>query len=529
MRFLNIIRIIIHYRIDALILSTPKLKRFKWLLYIRPWHYLPSKKLTRGERIRKALEELGPIFIKFGQTLSTRRDLLPHDIGDELIKLQDACRPFDAQLAKVLIETALEDSVDNLFKSFEIEPLASASIAQVHAAVTHNNEKVAVKVLRPNVDKIIARDIRWMFTLARWIDKHPISEKLRPVEIVTEFESIITAELDLRLEADNCEKIGQNFAHNNLLYIPKLHRDLCAKTVLTTERIYGIPVGDIAQLEANNINMQRLAEEGVIIFFTQVFKHNFFHADMHPGNIFVSKTGQYMGVDFGIMGSLTEADKDFLADIFLAFFNQDYRGVASAYIDSGWASASTDVGKFTQAIEKICAPMFAKSLGDISFGQVLMDMMQAAKDFDISVQPQLLLLDKTLLNVEGLGRQLYDKLDLWATAKPFLEDLMQEKHTIKNTLKKLKQQAPILLKALPELPELTLGALKQLNQLKCLNAQQAQQNNAILKQLKNNAKIQNNAIFAGSLIIFSGILITQSLWIGASVCGVLAVWFWLKT
>jgi ubiquinone biosynthesis protein len=236
-----------------------------------------------------------------------------------------------------------------------------------------------------------------------------------------------------------------------------------------------------------------------------------------------------MGVDFGIMGSLTEADKDFLADIFLAFFNQDYRGVASAYIDSGWASASTDVGKFTQAIEKICAPMFAKSLGDISFGQVLMDMMRAAKDFDISVQPQLLLLDKTLLNVEGLGRQLYDKLDLWATAKPFLEDLMQEKHTIKNTLKKLKQQAPILLKALPELPELTLGALKQLNQLKCLNAQQAQQNNAILKQLKNNAKIQNNAIFAGSLIIFSGILITQSLWIGASVCGVLAGWFWLKT
>lgn len=507
MRFFKIIYIVIHYRLDEIILSMRLLKKYRFLLYLRPWHYIPYKKRPRGEQIRKAFEDLGPIFVKFGQALSTRMDLLPEDIGNELKKLQDNCTPFDGLIAKKMIEESLGDSTDKLFKKFDIAPLASASIAQVHTATTLNGNEVVVKVLRPNVKEIIQRDISLMLKIAKFIDKYPISKKIRPIEIVSEFEDIIMAELDLEKEAQNCEKIGNNFKNSELLYVPKIYKNLSNKNVLTIERIYGIPVGNIDELKANNIDLKRLAENGVIIFFTQVFKHNFFHADMHPGNIFVGKNGQYMGVDFGIMGSLTKEDKGFLADIFLAFFNQDYKGVAKSYIDAGWASFDTNEVKFEKAIEKICSPMFAKSLGDISFGQVLIDLMQTAKDFDISVQPQLLLLDKTLLNIEGLGRQLYANLDLWATAKPFLEELVEEQYSSKTILNKIKTQTPDFLKKLPDLPEMGIDTIKNIEKIQKLGKINFEQNKAILKQLENNRKSQKNTFVTVAILVVLGIFL----------------------
>lgn len=528
-RFFRISRVLMRYRLDALVLSTPLLKSFKPLLYLTPWYYFPIKKYSRGQRIRLALEELGPIYIKFGQTLSTRPDLLPEDISLELKKLQDSCPAFSTQQAKTLIEEALDGKIEQLFQSFDEQPLASASIAQVHTATTLEGEAVVVKVVRPEISKLITRDIKLMYTLAKLFNKHPLAKKIRPVEVVGEFEAIITNELDMRIEATHCDKIRHNFKQSELLYIPKVYHHLSRTNVLTTERIYGTPVGEIDKLKANNIDMKRLAEQGVIIFFTQVFKHNFFHADMHPGNIFVSDTGQYIGVDFGIMGVLSEDDKGFLADIFLAFFNQDYQKVAQVYIDSGWVGLHTDEKAFEAAVKKICDPMFDKPLGDISFGQVLLDLIQEAKNFDIKVQPQLLLLDKTLLNIEGLGRQLYPQLDLWSTAKPFLEDLMKERYSVKNTFEKLKEEAPQLLKDIPELPALTINALKQLGKMKDINKLYSQQTEQIVTQLSNNANRQTAAIFSGSLLILSGVFAVNNAWFSGGISALAAVLFWIKS
>jgi ubiquinone biosynthesis protein len=517
------------YRLDSLVLSTPLLKKFKPLVYLIPWHYFPVKKFTRGERIRLALEELGPIYIKFGQTLSTRPDLLPDDISLELKKLQDSCPAFDTHIAKSIIETALGGEIKNLFKSFDEQPLASASIAQVHSAITFDNQAVVVKVVRPDIKTLITGDIKLMYSLAKLVNNHPLAKKIKPIEVIEEFEAIINDELDMRIEARHCDKLRRNFKDSNLLYVPKVYHQLSGINVLTTERIYGTPIGEIDTLKAKNIDMKRLAEEGVIIFFTQVFKHNFFHADMHPGNIFVSDEGQYIGVDFGIMGTLIESDKDFLADIFLAFFNQDYQKVAQVYIDSGWVGVNTDEKAFEMAVQKICSPMFEKPLGEISFGKVLLDLIQEAKNFDIQIQPQLLLLDKTLLNIEGLGRQLYPKLDLWSTAKPFLEDLMKERYSVKNTFEKIKKQAPELLKDIPELPYLTINALKQLGKIKDLSKLYTQQTNQIVDQLKDNANKQTSAIFAGSLLILGGVFAVNTFWLASSISAVVALIFWIKS
>lgn len=507
-RFATILRVLIRYRLDDLLLSTALLKNFKPLLYLTPWHYFPLKKHSRAVRIRLSLEALGPIFIKFGQVLSTRRDLLPDDISDELAKLQDSCPPFDSNIAKKIIEDALENDVNTLFSDFDPIPLASASIAQVHAATTLSGEKIIIKVVRPDVAMQIRRDIDLLFILAKFADWNAATKLLRATEVVAEFERIIFTELNMLIEAANAATLAENFSGSKLLYVPRVFWDLCRPNLLVIERIYGTPISDIKTLKKQNIDLKRLAEDGVRIFFTQVFKHNFFHADMHPGNIFVDSSGHFVGVDFGIMGSLTDADQDFIAQIFLAFFNQNYRGVANVYIKSGWVPENTNLMAFEAAIRSICEPMFKKPLAQISFGQVFLSLLKEAKKFNISVQPQLLLLDKTLLNIEGLGRSLYPDLDLWATAKPLLEQLTEEKYNFKNRVKRLKKQAPSLLKDLPELPILALNALKQIDNLKPVYQQKT---DAIIKQLKQNGKQQNRTMFFGFLLVI-GAIISAHIW-----------------
>ncbi len=529
LRFINISRVLIRYRLDNLILSTPLLKSFKPLVYLTPWHYLPSSRLSRGERIRRALEDLGPIFIKFGQTLSTRRDLLPDDIGDELAKLQDNCPPFPAAESKAIIEAALGESVKELFSSFDDEPLASASIAQVHSAVSLDGDEIIVKVVRPGIKKKIKRDLRLLYAFAALAEKHPDGKRLCPIEAVSEFESIIYNELNMMAEAANASLLRKNFSDSDLLYVPKVNWDLCRSNVLVIERIYGTPISDVEALKGSGVDLKILAENGVVIFFTQVFEHNFFHADMHPGNIFVGKGEQYIGVDFGIMGTLSEEDQYYLAQNFLAFFNQDYKRVAEVHLESGWVPEGTSILEFENAIRSVCEPIFQKPLSEISFGLVLLSLFKEARRFNISIQPQLLLLDKTLLNIEGLGRTLYPDLDLWATAKPFLEKLVKDKYSLKGSVKQISEQLPELIAELPQLPMLAIKALKQLEKGADQQKAAKRQTDIIVKQLRENAAKQAGVIAAGSLVIFSGILITQSLWLYAGTSALMGAIFWLKS
>ena len=528
-RFLGVLRTLIRYRLDHLILSTSFLKSLSPLIYLTPWHYFPSKKLTRGERIRLALEELGPIFIKFGQTLSTRRDLLPDDIGMELAKLQDKCPPFPAEESKKIIEKALGDKTSKLFSSFDDSPLASASIAQVHTAVTKDGEEIIIKVVRPGIEKQIKRDIRLLYSLAKLAEKHADGKRLRPQEAVQEFEGIIYNELNMMVEAANASLLSKNFNNSDLLYVPKVHWELCRSNVLVTERIYGTPVNDVEALKRKNVDFKSLAEDGVIIFFTQVFDHNFFHADMHPGNIFVGENNQYTGVDFGIMGTLTEADQYYLAQNFMAFFNQDYKRVSQVHLESGWIPEGTNVMEFENAIRSVCEPIFEKPLSEISFGQVLLSLLKEAKRFDMEVQPQLLLLYKTLLNIEGLGRSLYPDLDLWATAKPYLEKLAKEKYSFKGTLNKISDQLPQIVSELPEIPMLVINALKQIESGALKTENSKKQTEAITMQLKENASKQRSIFIAISFLLISAFLATQSVWAWAIPSSIISIIFWLKS
>lgn len=469
-RLLRIIWVVAKYRLENLIdhLNLPLWLRVALMLL--PWRYLPQHQVPRGERLRLALEELGPIFIKFGQMLSTRRDLLPDDIALELKKLQDQVPPFDGQDAVDIIESSLGQSVATLFAAFDANPLASASVAQVHTATLHSGEKVVVKVIRPGIDKVIKQDVALLFLFARIVQKAwSEGRRLHPVEVVAEYEKTILDELDLRKEAGNASQLKRNFEGQKILYIPEVYWDYTHESVMVMERIYGVPVADIDELEAQGTNFKLLAERGVEIFFTQVFRDSFFHADMHPGNIYVSHDHphdpQYIALDFGIVGSLTPEDQSYLARNFLAFFKRDYKQVAQLHIDSGWVPADTNVNDFETAIRSVCEPVFEKPLKEISFGQVLMGLFQTARRFNMEVQPQLVLLQKTLLNIEGLGRQLYPDLDLWKTAKPFLEDWMRERMGVKGLYRNLKQQAPDLIEQLPRLPNLLHDALTQLKRL----------------------------------------------------------------
>ncbi|MDE2423075.1 MAG: ubiquinone biosynthesis regulatory protein kinase UbiB [Betaproteobacteria bacterium] len=416
----------------------------------------------RGKRLRLALETLGPIFVKFGQALSTRRDLLPPDIANELALLQDRVAPFPGVQAKKMLEAIYQQPLDRVFKSFEIEPVASASVAQVHFATLFTGEEVAVKLLRPNVHQMIARDVALLYTIARMIERFiPASRRLHPVEVIQEFDKHLKDELDLMVEASNASQLRRNFADRRLLIIPEVYWDYCDSSVMVMERMNGTPISQVDRLREMGVDIPKLARDGVEIFFTQVFRDGFFHADMHPGNIQVADDGRYVGLDFGIVGTLNKTDKNYLAQNFIAFFRRDYARVAMAHIEAGWVPKDTRPDEFESAIRSVCEPIFDKPLKDISFGKVLLRLFQVSRRFNMEVQPQLVLLQKTLLNVEGLGRDLDPELDLWKTAKPYLEKWMSEQVGIRGLIKAIKNEGGQWVSLVPELPRLIHQSLNQ--------------------------------------------------------------------
>jgi ubiquinone biosynthesis protein len=440
----------------------------------------------RGVRLRMALERLGPVFVKFGQVLSTRRDLLPSDLADELAQLQDNVPPFPAAQARQLIEKAFGKRIEEVFASFDVEPVASASIAQVHFATLKDGREVAVKVLRPNILSVIDDDLALLRTVAGWVDKLSADGKrLKPREVVAEFDNYLHDELDLVREASNASQLRRNMAGLNLVMIPEMYWDWCTQTVIVMERMKGMPISSAQALRDAGVDIPKLARDGVTIFFTQVFRDGFFHADMHPGNIQVSidpaTFGRYIALDFGIIGTLTEFDKEYLAQNFIAFFRRDYKRVAQLHVESGWVPANTRVDELEGAIRAVCEPHFDRPLKDISLGQVLLRLFQTSRRFNVEIQPQLVLLQKTLLNVEGLGRQLDPELDLWATAKPFLERWMNDQVGWRGLMEGLKNEAPRYVQLLPELPRLLHQALQpkpaaQSHMLEALLAEQRQTN-----------------------------------------------------
>ena len=510
LRIYHINRVMLEHGLDELIPA-------KWLpWYVRLmrmsifWIRNQHKEKNAGARLTLALQALGPVFIKFGQMLSTRRDLLPPEIANELAMLQDRVKPFDSQRATAIILKALNiASLDQVFSEFSETPLASASIAQVHAAKLKDcNTDVVVKVLRPDIRKTIKADTELMLTFAKVLQKWlPDGKRLRPVEVVKEYEKTIVDELDLNREAANGMQLGRNFEGSEALYVPNIYSDYCTKNVLVMERIYGIPISNIEALIEQDTNLRILAERGVEVFFTQVFRDSFFHADMHPGNIFVSRENpqnpQYIAIDFGIVGTLNQEDKRYLAENFIAFFNRDYRKVAQLHADSGWVPSDTNIDEFEVAIRTVCEPIFQKPLAEISFGNVLVQLFNTARRFNMVVQPQLVLLQKTLLYIEGLGRQLYPQLDLWQTAKPFLENWMREQIGVRAMFSKVKSNLPYWSEKLPDMPDLLYDTLKQ---VKHFPEKQQQANAALLQQQKRAQKALHFSIVGATLIIVAAIL-----------------------
>jgi ubiquinone biosynthesis protein len=437
-----------------------RLARILWIgLRFRLYRFVPrfagGPDPTRAVRLREALETLGPIFVKFGQVLSTRRDLLPEDLAEELAKLQDRVPPFRSELAVAEVENSLNKGLEQVFNSFEKEPVASASVAQVHLAVLKDGAEVAVKVLRPGVERAIAKDLLLLESAAGlvellWAD----GRRLKPREVVAEFAHHLDEELDLVREAANASLLRRNFAGSPLLAVPAIHWDFCSRRVMVMERMHGTPISQIDVLRRKGIDIPALSRAGVEIFFTQVFRDGYFHADMHPGNILIADDGKYVALDFGIMGTLSEVDKSYLAQNFIAFFNRDYRRVAQAHLDAGWVPAGTRLDDFEAAIRAVCEPIFAKPLKEIYFGKLLLRLFQTSRRFNVAIQPQLVMLQKTLLNIEGLGRELDADLDLWQTAKPYLERWMSEQVGWRGLLRTVRREAPFWAQTLPELPRL---------------------------------------------------------------------------
>ncbi|MFV2056973.1 MAG: ubiquinone biosynthesis regulatory protein kinase UbiB [Thiohalomonadales bacterium] len=507
LRLIYINRILLRHGLDEVILATHLLRPLRFMAYLSPWRWTRKRHVSRAVRLRRTLEDLGPIFIKFGQILSTRRDLLPDDIANELAKLQDQVPPFDGKIAVEIIEKAFGRSVNEVFVNFQTTPLASASIAQVHTAELPDGTEVVVKVLRPGIKKTIGRDVALLHTLAQLAQRYwKDGRRLRPIEVVAEYEKTIYDELDLMREAASASQLRRNFRDSEMLYVPEVYWELNTTDVMVMERIRGTPVSDIPTLRHHNIDLRQLAENGVEIFFTQVFRDSFFHADMHPGNIFVSDKGKYIAVDFGIMGTLGRDDQHYLAENFLAFFHRDYRRVAVLHVESGWVPPDTRVDEFEAAIRTVSEPIFERPLKDISFGHLLLRLFQTARRFNMEVQPQLVLLQKTLLNIEGLGRQLYPELDLWQTAKPFLERWMHGQVGFPAFVKSMKENAPQWAEVLPEIPVLIHAALKS-HQKENPDAQIIQRQ---AEQLRLEIRVANRRTFwaiIGSALMLSAAII----------------------
>ena len=463
LRLVQIQRVLLKYGLDDLVRATHLYRPL--LLFVLLWPDLWRARLaraSRGERVRLALTELGPIFVKFGQAVSTRRDLLPPDIADELAKLQDRVPPFPGTAARAIIERAYGRSVGDVFAEFDETPIAAASIAQVHAARLKSGKEVVVKVLRPGMRAMIERDLEVLYAIARLAEQYwSEGKRLRPTEVVAEYEKTVLDELDLMREAANAAQLRRNFAASDLLYVPEVHWDYCRTDVMVMERIHGIPISDLPRLRASGADIAKLAENGVRIFFTQVFRHNFFHADMHPGNIFVLVDDpcnpRYAAVDFGIVGTLDPRDQHYLADNFLAVFDRDYRRVATLHVESGWVPADTRVDEMESAVRTVCEPIFDRPLKDISFGHILLRLFEISRRFNMVIQPQLVLLQKTLLNIEGLGRELYPELDIWNTASPILRQWMRERVSGRVVLQSLRVQLPELVEAARSIAPLIKG------------------------------------------------------------------------
>ena len=466
-RVLTIQRVLIRHGFDELVFSVPLLRPARFLLYLLPWNWARRDYKPRGERIRAVLEDLGPLFVKFGQILSTRRDLLAEDIVEELARLQDHVPPFPGEQARQIVEKAYGRSVAEVFAHFDETPLASASIAQVHCARLRDGREVIVKVVRPNLRPTIEQDIALMYIIADLAERYwARGKQLKPTVVVAEFEKTILDELDMMREAANASQLRRNFVDSDAMYVPEVYWDYTRRNVLVMERISGLGVADVEGLVRAGVDLQMLAQRGIEIFFTQVFRDHFFHADVHPGNLFILPGDEelptrFAPVDFGIMGSLSEFDQRYLAENFAAFLNRDYRRVATLHVESGWVPPDTRVDEFEFAIRAVCEPIFDRPMKDISVGHLLLSLFQTAQRFHMEILPQLLLLQKTLVNVEGIGRQLYPELDLWRAARPALENFMRDRVGVRRLLGTFRDSVPRWADRLPELPGLAMETLEQ--------------------------------------------------------------------
>ncbi len=540
-RLIEIQRVLVRHRLDEFVRATHLYRPLRFLFLLSPWTWFQrSKDAPRAVRLREALEELGPIFVKFGQALSTRRDLLPLDIADELAKLQDRVPPFDGRIARAIIEGAYGRAAEQVFSVFEEKPLAAASIAQVHAAELRSEvplngattREVVVKVLRPGMREVISRDLEVLHQLARIAERHwEGSRRLRPVEVVREYEKTILDELDLMREAGNASQLRRNWENSSLLYVPAVHWDFCRPEVMVLERIRGVQISNMAQLREAGTDIRRLAENGVEIFFTQVFRHNFFHADMHPGNIFVlienPAQPRYAAVDFGIVGTLDPRDQHYLAENFLAVFDRDYRRVAMLHLESGWVPEGSRVDEMESAIRTVCEPIFNKPLKEISFGTVLLRQFEISRRFDVSIQPQLILLQKTLLNIEGLGRDLYPDLDVFKTAGPIMREWMREKMSGRAIVERARQQIPEVLSGLQTLAPLLRAAVQRAQDGRLRLAVEAPEINALRGEIKRTNRRRDRITVAAVLLL--GGIVWMALgrdpdWAGWALCGVGVAW-----
>lgn len=511
-RLITIQKTLIRYGLDEIVLASSGSRPVRILFYLFPWNWFGRKRGPRAERLRCALEDLGPIFIKLGQILSTRRDFLPEDISQEFSKLQDKVPPFPGKEARRIIEDAFDKKIDEIFLEFDETPLASASIAQVHAAKMKDGREMIIKVVRPDVEEIIRRDLGLMYFLADKVERYTEDgRRLGPVNVIAEFEKTLLGELDLMREAANASQLRRNFADSDKLYVPEVCWDLTHKNVMVMERISGIAVNDIESLKAAGVDLKWLAEAGIEIFFTEVLRDSFFHADMHPGNIFVSrpepgKPAKIMLVDFGIMSSLSEFDQRYLAENFMAFLDRDYQRVAELHVESGWVPAGTRIDEFEFAIRTVCEPLFDRSLTEISFGTMLLRLFQTARQFGMVIMPQLLLLQKTLVNIEGLGRQLYPELDIWKTARPLFEYWMHDRLGVRGLAKELKQNLPRWLDRLPDLPNKTIDIIERLRDGKIQMELKAPELEKIRTEIRQSNKRSVLATIGSAFIICAAVI-----------------------